>query len=148
MQDLSQKLQRENVSLASTNSRLSAFIIDELLLSILCIAIFWNKFEKVTNAEELIVLLDYFVGQIILLRILYQSFFTWYYGASIGKIVLKIRVVNVDLLDTPSLLASCIRAIIRIVSEAVFYLGFLWGMLDINRQTWHDKFAKTMVINA
>jgi len=50
--------------------------------------------------------------------------------------------------DNPNFAVSLNRAIFRIISEMIFYLGFLWGMFDPARQTWHDKTAKTLVIDA
>jgi uncharacterized RDD family membrane protein YckC len=48
----------------------------------------------------------------------------------------------------PSFLISLNRAIFRIISEMLFYLGFVWGAMDAMRQTWHDKTARTLVVNA
>ena len=69
------------------------------------------------------------------------------YGASIGKIVMKIRVMEVMTLQNPNVLVALNRAVFRVVSEMFFYLGFLWGLMDPARQTWHDKTAKTLVVN-
>ncbi|MGA0863347.1 MAG: RDD family protein [Ilumatobacteraceae bacterium] len=38
------------------------------------------------------------------------------------------------------------RALVRLVSEFVLYLGYLWMLWDPKRQTWHDKVAKSIVI--
>ena len=32
------------------------------------------------------------------------------------------------------------------VSAILCYLGFIWAMVDANRQGWHDKIARTLVI--
>lgn len=82
------------------------------------------------------------------MKIVYQAFFTMQYGASFGKIVMKIRIIEIQTLQNPTVLSALNRAIFRVISEAFFYLGFLWGMLDPSRQTLHDKTAKTLVINA
>ena len=81
------------------------------------------------------------------IKIGYQAFFTMQYGASLGKLLMKIRVIDIKTLDNPNVLVSLNRAIFRVVSEMFFYLGFLWGMLDKSKQTWHDRTAKTMVVN-
>ena len=60
---------------------------------------------------------------------------------------MKIKVVEIKTLDNPNVLVALNRGIFRVISEMIFYLGFLWGMLDKSRQTWHDKTAKTMVVN-
>ncbi len=82
------------------------------------------------------------------MKIIYQAFFVMNYGASIGKIVMKIRVLEIQTLDNPSVLSALNRGIFRVVSEMFFYLGFLWGMLNPEHQTWHDKTAKTLVVDA
>jgi uncharacterized RDD family membrane protein YckC len=39
-----------------------------------------------------------------------------------------------------------IRWIGRFVSTIVFLLGYLWMLWDPERQTWHDKFANSVVV--
>jgi uncharacterized RDD family membrane protein YckC len=70
------------------------------------------------------------------------------YGASLGKIVMKIRVVELATLSNPGFLSAFNRSVFRVVSELVFYLGFVWAMLDPYRRGWHDRTARTLVINA
>ena len=89
-----------------------------------------------------------FILEYMAMKIIYQAFFTMQYGASIGKIAMKIRVIEIQTLDNPNVLSSLNRAIFRVVSEMLFYLGFLWGMLNPAKQTWHDNTAKTLVVNA
>ena len=38
------------------------------------------------------------------------------------------------------------RQLARIVSGAVFYLGYLWMLWDPKKQTWHDKIVGTVVV--
>jgi uncharacterized RDD family membrane protein YckC len=70
------------------------------------------------------------------------------YGATLGKILMKIRVVTLSTAQRPLFATALNRAIFRVISEILFYLGFLWAMLDPTRQGWHDKTAKTLVVNA
>jgi len=85
---------------------------------------------------------------IVLLKVLYQTFFVWQYGATLGKMAVKIKVVDEKSFDNLNLQYSFLRAVVRIVSESLFYLGFVWGILSPTKQTWHDKAAKSLVINA
>ncbi|MEE8588637.1 MAG: RDD family protein [Sulfurimonadaceae bacterium] len=39
------------------------------------------------------------------------------------------------------------RGVFRIISEMIFYLGFIWAFYSKNRQSWHDKTARTLVVN-
>ena len=79
--------------------------------------------------------------------LIYQSFFIWYYGATIGKLVSKIRVIDFETYGRISLVSSCIRSAGRIISESVFYLGFFLAYYGDSRQTLHDKFGKTLVVD-
>lgn len=146
-EEIEKILHREEMTLASIKARSVAFLIDELLLSFLLIFSLWGSFSEANNVEEMINLTNMFVLEYMAIKIMYQAFFTMKYGASIGKIVMKIRVIEISTLQNPNVLSSLNRAIFRVVSEIVFYLGFLWGLMDPSRQTWHDKTARTLVIN-
>ena len=141
-------LHREELILASVGKRSVAFFIDEMLLSFILIIAMWDSFVSAQTMEELVNVTNNFVLEYIALKIIYQSFFLMQYGASLGKIAMKIRVIEIATLDNPNVLVALNRAIFRVISEMLFYLGFLWVMLDPSRQGWHDKTAKTLVVNA
>lgn len=141
-------LHREGLTLADTKKRAMAFFIDEMLLSFLLITALYDNFASAANIEEWINVTNQFVLEYMLMKIVYQAFFVMQYGASIGKIIMKIKVIEIRTLDNPNILSSLNRAIFRVISEMFFYFGFLWGMMDPARQTWHDKTAKTLVIDA
>ena len=140
-------LHREHLTLASIPKRATAFVIDELLLSLLVIIALWDQFENAKDMQELINVTNSFVLEYMFLKIIYQAFFVMQYGASIGKLMMKIKVIEIRTLSNPNVLSSLNRAIFRVLSEMFFYLGFLWGMMQASRQTWHDKTARTLVIN-
>jgi uncharacterized RDD family membrane protein YckC len=68
--------------------------------------------------------------QYILMKIAYQTFFVMQYGATLGKLAMKIRVIDIKTLDNPNFAVSLNRAIFRIISEMIFYLGFTWAAMD------------------
>ena len=140
-------LHREGITLADKKKRSTAFFIDELLLSLVLLLGMWESFSQVSTTEEVILLTNSVVLEFMALKIIYQTFFVMQYGATIGKIVMKIRVMQIADLQNPNVLVSLNRAIFRVISEIFFYIGFLWGMMDPARQTWHDKTAKTLVVN-
>ena len=146
-EEIEEKLHREDITLAPIKKRAMALFIDELLLSFLLIIALWDSFSVATTTEEIINITNTFVLEYMALKIIYQTFFVMQYGASLGKIVMKIRVIELNTLQTPNVVVALNRAIFRVISEMLFYLGFLWGMMDPSRQTWHDKTAKTLVIN-
>lgn len=140
-------LEREHLELASIRQRAAAFGIDEVLLSIIMIVILWNSILKAATLEDMIALTNSFLLEYMSIKIIYQTFFTMQYGASIGKIVMKIRVIEISTLSNPSFLSAFNRSVFRVVSEILFYLGFVWAMIDPYRRSWHDRSAKTLVIN-
>jgi len=146
-EEILKKLQRERITLATINRRGWAFFLDELIISILFSIIYTDSFAKATSLEQVIELTNILFLQVVLLKVIYHTFFVWMYGATVGKILLKIKVVSIEDFDNPTLLNSFIRATVRIVSEFIFYLGFLWAFFDKAKQAWHDKAAKTVVVN-
>lgn len=140
-------LHREGISLAAIPKRITAFFIDEMLLSFLLIFALWDSFVGAKTMEELINLTNSFVLEYMMMKIIYQAFFVMQYGASLGKLAMKIRIIEIKTLQNPNVLVSLNRSFFRVISEMIFYFGFLWGMMDPSRQTWHDKTAKTLVVN-
>lgn len=75
----------------------------------------------------------------------YVLMWTYSGGQTLGKKVMKIRVVRED--GKPvDLQTSILRYLGYMVSGLVFGLGFLWVLFDARRQGWHDKIAHTLVV--
>jgi uncharacterized RDD family membrane protein YckC len=147
-EEIERLLAQEQLTLASVPKRFIAFVIDNFLVSLLFVAIIWNSFMQATTTEEILNVTNSFILEYMALKIIYQTFFVYMYGASIGKIVMKIRVIEIKTLQKPSIAAAFNRAVFRVISEMIFYLGFLWGVLNPTRQAWHDLSARTLVIDA
>lgn len=147
-EDLIEKFERENITLASFSARTFAYLIDEVLVSILFALIYLDQFVSTSSTEETIQMINSLTLYVLLLKIAYQAFFVWMYGATLGKIFLKVRIISTTDLEKPTFLFALSRACFRVVSELLFYLGFLWAMLNPKRETWHDKVASTLVVNA
>ena len=147
-EEIENKLYRENITLAPIKKRSLAFFIDETLLSFLLIIALWDSFKVAITVEDMIILTNQFVLEYMAMKIIYQAFFVMQYGATLGKLAVKIKVIEIKTLNYPSVISSLNRAIFRVISEMLFYLGFLWGMMDKSRQSWHDKTARTLVVNA
>jgi len=147
-EEIESTLHRENLELAPIMKRASAFFIDELLLSMILMAVLWDGFSQISTMEESIAFVNSFVLEYMIMKILYQTIFVHMYSATLGKMFVKIKVVELQTLSAPSIPSALNRAVFRIISETLFYLGFLWGMLTPERQTWHDKTARTLVVNA
>lgn len=147
-EELEELLNREELTLASISKRASAFMLDELLLSILLVVGFWNSFANAKDSLEVVALSQQLTYYYIVLKVVYQAFFVAMYGATLGKMLLRIKVIHISNLDKPFFAASLNRAVFRILSEMIFYLGFVWGMMDPLKRTWHDLTARTLVIES
>ncbi len=149
MESVENRLAREEIELAPFSRRFCAYAIDELIISVLFMVIYYEAFvglgEDMVAMSELMVALGW---QVVALKVIYQAFFVWYYGATPGKIACKIVVLDAFLLSKPGLMGALVRAAVRMVSEWAFWLGFLWALGNDAKQGWHDKIAKTVVCRA
>ncbi len=139
-----------NLQLASMRSRALAYVIDDFLVTIIIMMIFWEDIISVSHdMNALMYLLKAELAfPLIILKIIYQTFFVWYYGATIGKIVVKIRIIDVNDWGRVSIISSFLRAVGRIFSEMFFYIGFLIGFFNNGRKTFHDIIGRSLVVNA
>jgi uncharacterized RDD family membrane protein YckC len=71
-----------------------------------------------------------------------------YCGATPGKIALGVRIVDAATGEPPSTVRLVVRFFAYFVSALPLVLGFLWAALDRRKQGWHDKIARTIVINS
>lgn len=77
-----------------------------------------------------------------------MSYFTYFHGTSgqtPGKIILRIRVEQVDG-EEMTLGIGFLRWVGYIISTLPLYLGFLWIGLDPRKRGWHDWIAGTVVV--
>lgn len=147
MNEVEERLERAGLELATVQKRAFAFFVDELLLAILFLVILYDKIAGVGDPDAIVALINSFTFEYLLLKIVYQTFFVYYYGATLGKILAKIQVVDAVTLERPVFGSALNRASFRIISEMIFYLGFVWAFYAQNRQSWHDKTARTLVVN-
>jgi len=75
-----------------------------------------------------------------------HQLYLWSQGMSIGKWILGMQVVRED--GRPAGFGTMlVRELIgKTLSAIVFYLGFIWVLLDREHQGWHDKLVRTWVV--
>lgn len=147
-ENIADLLAREGLSLAPLSRRIAAYIIDDFLMAIILVAIFW---DKISNAQDPQIMINALQGSIFvayLVRFFYQWIFTAQFGASIGKMALKIRVVDTTMLNNPSWGKSAIRSAFRCFGEACMYLPFLLVFEGPLKAALHDRVGKSVVILA
>ena len=67
-------------------------------------------------------------------------------GQTLGKMALGIRVYDLKNGGPIGYGRAFVRYVGRIVSTIVILLGYLWMLWDREKQTWHDKFAGSVVV--
>ncbi len=81
-----------------------------------------------------------------LLGIVYYTYLEGSSGQTLGKKALGIRVIDLGGGGSIGYGRAFIRYIGRYVSGIVLLLGYLWMLWDKEKQTWHDKFANSVVV--
>lgn len=133
-----------NTKVASFGRRAVAILLDLILLSLLSRVI--NLFSKPYLETQpvvysLISLGDYMVF------LSYWVLLTGFCGQTLGKKLMHIKVVQID--GSPvSFKNAFLREIPgKFISLIPTGFGFLSAALDTQKRTWHDKIAKTIVVN-
>jgi len=147
-EQIESRLSESGMELAPFGKRLFAYVIDDMLISIIFVIILWTPIQNAQSIEEVAAIVNSVWLYMVMTQILYHTWFVWQYGASLGKIAMKIKVVEIETMEQPRLAIAFNRAVFRIISGMIFYLGFVWALFDPARQTWHDKTASTLVVNA
>ena len=68
--------------------------------------------------------------------------------ATPGKKICGIKVIDMNGGGPIGYSRATVRFLMRIISGAVFYLGYLWMLWDKEKQCWHDKVANDVVVPA
>jgi uncharacterized RDD family membrane protein YckC len=69
------------------------------------------------------------------------------YGATPGKMAVGAKIVDARTGERPSTARLVLRYFAYLVSALPLFLGFLWIGISRRKQGFHDKIARTMVIN-
>jgi uncharacterized RDD family membrane protein YckC len=67
-------------------------------------------------------------------------------GQTVGKRLFGLRVIDLARGGPIGYARGFVRTIGRLLSLIVFGLGYLWMLWDGEKQTWHDKFAGSIVV--
>jgi len=76
----------------------------------------------------------------------YAAIFWHFFGATPGKLLCHLRVVDAKTGKNARGMQALLRALSYIISGAVFGLGFLWVGLNKKKRGWHDLIADTLVV--
>jgi uncharacterized RDD family membrane protein YckC len=111
---------------------------------------FWERMSAAFLDVIIVAILSAFVGGLPLGFLVALAYFagmwTWK-GTTIGGIVLNLKVVRLDA-QPVTFAVALVRGLASALSVIVFFVGFLWIVMDRDKQTWHDKIAGTVVVRS
>ena len=145
-----------SLPIASIQKRITSFVIDDLVITLFFVIIFYDQFSAVLSNitvvdEAALETVNAFIAQNLLvvlsIKIIYHTVLVWQNGMTLGKYLMKIKVIDLETGNTPSLQKAFLRASVRIPSEVLFYLGFFMAFFVPLRQTLHDKLSNCVVVN-
>ena len=130
---------------ASRWLRFFAWIIDGVVIAIVMFVLWLAGLVGADSVEDFGAS-DGLVNAIVTL--VYYVAMTAAFGATLGKMVLGMRVADADG-NRPGVGAVLMREVVgKILSALVIWIGFFWILVDDRRQGWHDKIGKTFVVKA
>jgi len=155
-------LEDNSLPLASTQKRMTSFVIDDIIIAVLLLVIFYEQLMQLSAQFPISVTIESYMEfndkikhffasnllTIVLLKILYHTFFIWQNGMTLGKYFMKIEVIELETRQNPSFIKALLRAGLRLMSEVFFYLGFLLAFFLPLKQTLHDKLSGCVVVDA
>lgn len=143
---------------AGFGSRFFAWLIDGIMIGILgaiCAGCTFGVATLAALGEDS--LLGWLLGLGVFFMILVVTFFQFVYfgyfwsrdGQSLGMKMLSMKVVRRHSDELCSFWRAGFRGSIGYwISGLVFSLGYLWALIDANKETWHDKIFDTWVVKA
>jgi len=150
--------QNSSLAIASMQKRMAAFVIDDIIISLFFMIIFYDQITALISTAEsggeistvTMELMNTFLADNIMIvfaiKVIYHTVLIWQNGMTIGKYIVKIKVISLDTEQRPTFQQAFLRASVRLISDTFFYLGYLMAFFTPMRQTLHDKLSKCVVV--
>lgn len=133
-------------------TRLLAYLIDALILTLVIAGGAWLFVQVDALVAEVNLWINTRISAAALWALMIPVVLIFYYvtfwsltGQTIGKMVMGLRVISVDG-NPPTIWHSLVRLIGYGISMLVFWLGYIWIIVDDQRRGWHDHMARTWVV--
>ncbi len=145
-------LNKEQFVYAGFFSRLAAFLIDSLLVGGVLLVVkapIW--FLKLSVGDLFLfrpVLFQFTVFDILyyLLTLCYFVLMTYYCSGTVGKYLMKLRVVDSEGQKLNFMSVLIRESVGKYLSAFIVYIGYIMAGFDSRKQGLHDKIADTCVI--
>ena len=148
-----------DLPIASMQKRITSFVIDDIVISLFFMIIFYDQIMGLLSStsetgevpQVSIEMMNSFIAEniviVLSIKVLYHTVLIWQNGMTIGKYMTKIKVISLNNGYCPSFQQAFLRASIRLLSESIFYIGFILAFFLPMRQTLHDKLSNCVVID-
>lgn len=136
-------------NIASPGQRLLAYLIDASVAILITQLLILQIASAQTIEQILNAFLNNLIWYIIIFAVIYPVYVTVFissFGGTLGKIISGIQIQRTD-----GQKLSYFRAFFRsyigcYVCGIIFFLGFIWIIIDKKRQGWHDMMSDTIVV--
>ncbi|WP_446830969.1 RDD family protein [Candidatus Foliamicus sp.] len=130
--------------------RIGALVLDSLLLfgiTFMAVRLLYGQtyMEWVMESAQGMTRDNFFFTYV--LPAIYTLGFWIIKSATVGKMLVKVKIVNANTGKPASPLQCIVRYLGYFVSALPLGLGFLWVAFDKRKQGWHDKIARTLVVS-
>jgi uncharacterized RDD family membrane protein YckC len=150
-------METSTLPVASNGRRIWSFMIDDMVINLFLMIIFSSQISAMISGihtldEASIMAVNQFIMEniavVLAIKVLYHTVLIWQNGMTLGKFMMKIKTVDMNTGQTPTLIQAFWRASVRLISEMFFYIGFLFAFFSPLHQTLHDKLSNCVVIDA
>ncbi|WP_213086221.1 RDD family protein [Roseateles sp. DAIF2] len=129
---------------APFGTRVWALLLDVMLMLALSMPLMWLAYgetiAQLNDLRPLSLAINWLLPALLCI-----TFWTWQ-GATPGKLLTGIRVVDARSGARPSPAQAALRWVGYLLSALPLGLGFAWAGFDPDRLAWHDKLAGTRVV--
>jgi len=152
--------EHNGLAIASMQKRISSFVIDDIVVSLFFLIIFYDQITALLTAAQIdgevnsaaFDLMNTFLAENIVIvfaiKVIYHTVLVWQNGMTIGKYAVKIKVISLKTEERPTFQQAFLRASLRLISDTFFYLGYIMAFFTPLRQTLHDKLSQCVVVYA
>ncbi len=140
------------VKYAGNGARFIAWIVDGLILSVLIwvvvivVGILIAAIAATGSDTAAALGIVAAIAAVFVVSLAYLPWFWSHGGQTPGMKILRLRLVRAVDGGPVGGGQAVLRLIGYYISAFVFYIGFLWILIDSRRQGWHDKIAGTVMI--
>lgn len=136
-------------------ARFAAFVVDGILINVISFVIQWIVIKTTGsflfggwNAETLYLIVYAFGFVYLLVAVAYYGYFYSKVGATPGKMLLNLKVVDGRTGSHLKLSQTIVREIFKFLSLLILGGGFFMAAFRVDRKALHDLIANTKVIKA